>query len=66
MHISNLSRRFFDYFRKVLTASGNNDSPFPTVPTQARGNIINQSNADNYPLGYFRLSEVASRNYIFK
>jgi hypothetical protein len=60
------SRRFFDYFRKVLTASGNNDSPFPTVPTQARGNIINQSNADNYPLGYFRLSEVSTLNYIFK
>jgi hypothetical protein len=60
------SRRFFDYFRKVLTASGNNDSPFPTVPTQARGNIINQNNADNYPLGYFRLSEVSTRDYIFK
>jgi hypothetical protein len=60
------SRRFFDYFRKVLNASGNNDSPFPTTPTQARGNIINQSNADDYPLGYFRLSEVAVRNYIFK
>ena len=60
------SRRFFDYFRKVLTASGNNDSPFPTIPTQARGNIINQSNADNYPLGYFRLSEVSNRHYIFK
>lgn len=60
------SRRFFDYYRKVLTASGNNDSPFPTVPTQARGNIINQSNADDFPLGYFRLSEVAIREYIFK
>ena len=60
------SRRFFDYFRKVLNASGNNDSPFPTTPTQARGNIINQNNADDYPLGYFRLSEVDIRNYIFK
>jgi len=60
------SRRFYDYFKKVLAASGNNDSPFPTVPTAARGNIVNQSNADNYPLGYFRLSEVTARDYIIK
>jgi hypothetical protein len=60
------SRRFYDYFKKVLAASGNNDSPFPTVPTAARGNIINQKNADDYPLGYFRLSQVVSRNYTIK
>lgn len=58
------SRRFFDYFKKIVVASGNDDSPFPTTPTEVRGNIINQTNADNYVLGYFRLSEVATRNYI--
>lgn len=60
------SKRFFDYFTKILSASGNNDSPFPTIPTAVRGNIINQTDAGNYPLGYFRLSEVATRNYIIK
>lgn len=60
------SRRFYDYFKKVLAASGNNDSPFPTVPTAARGNIINQNNADDYPLGYFRLSQVVTRRYTIK
>lgn len=60
------SRRFYDYFKKVLAASGNNDSPFPTTPTAARGNIINQNNADDYPLGYFRLSQVVTRNYTIK
>lgn len=58
-----VSRRFFDYFKKILLASGNDDSPFPTTPTEVRGNINNQSNANNYVLGYFRLSEVVSRNY---
>lgn len=58
-----VSKRFFDYFTKILTASGNNDSPFPTIPTAVRGNIINQTNQENYPLGYFRLSQVVVRNY---
>lgn len=58
-----ISRRFYDYFKKVLAASGNNNSPFPTVPTPARGNIINQSSAGKYPFGYFRLSEVSTKNY---
>lgn len=57
------SRRFFDYFNKVITASGNDGSPFSTTPTSVRGNIINQTDAENYALGYFRLSEVATRNY---
>lgn len=57
------SRRFFDYFNKVITASGNDGSPFSTTPTSVRGNIINQTNAENYALGYFRLSEVATRDY---
>jgi hypothetical protein len=58
-----VSKRFFDYFTKILTASGNNSSPFPTLPTAVRGNIVNQTDAENYPLGYFRLSEVTTRNY---
>lgn len=61
-----VSKKFFDYFTKILTASGNNDSPFPTIPTAVRGNIINQTNGESYPLGYFRLSEVAIRNYTVK
>ena len=61
-----VSRRFYEYFRKVLTASGDDSGPFPTTPTAARGNIINQADADNPPLGYFRLSEVTIRNHKLK
>ncbi|HEX6426443.1 MAG TPA: DUF4249 domain-containing protein [Niastella sp.] len=60
------SRRFFDYFKKIVVASGNDDSPFPTTPTEVRGNIINQTDAEKYVLGYFRLSEVVSRDYTIK
>ncbi|MFT3796142.1 DUF4249 family protein [Flavobacterium sp.] len=59
----NLSKRGYDYFSKLLPASGNDDSPFPTVPNPVRGNIVNQTNAANFPYGYFRLSEVSTKNY---
>lgn len=61
-----VSRRFYEYFRKVLTAAGDDSGPFPTTPTAARGNIINQADANNPPLGYFRLSEVTIRNHTLK
>lgn len=57
------SRRFWDYFRKVVVAAGNDDSPFPTTPTAVRGNITNQANEQDYVLGYFRLSEIDVRDY---
>lgn len=59
-----ISKRYYDYFRKILNASGNDGSPFATTPTAVRGNINNQTNEGNYPFGYFRLSEVAVRDYV--
>ncbi len=61
-----ISKRYYDYFRKLLNASGNDDSPFATIPTEVRGNIINQTNPKNFAYGYFRLSEVAARDYVIK
>ena len=58
-----ISRRYFEYFKKVLVASGNDDGPFQSVPNEVRGNIINQTDAENYTYGYFRLSEVDTREY---
>lgn len=58
-----ISKRYYDYFRKILNASGNDDSPFSTTPTAVRGNINNQTNSANFPYGYFRLSEVSTKDY---
>lgn len=58
-----VSRRFFDYFKKILLASGQEGSPFPTTPTTVRGNIINQANKEELVLGHFRLSEIVERKY---
>ncbi len=61
-----ISKRYYDYFRKLLNASGNDDSPFATTPTAVSGNIVNQTRSGNLTYGYFRLSEVAARDYTIK
>jgi len=58
-----ISRRYYDYFRKLLVASGAQSGPFQTTPGAVRGNIINQTHFSNFAYGYFRLSEVAVKDY---
>ena len=54
-----VSERFYEYMF-ILLQQNNEDGggPFQTQPATIRGNCINQTNPDNFPLGYFRLSEV--------
>lgn len=58
-----ISKRYYNYFNKILLASGNDDRPFPTTPAAVRGNIVNQTNSENFAYGYFRLSEVDTKSY---
>ena len=54
-----ISQRFYDFMFLLLQQnSTDSGGPFETQPATIRGNIINQTNSENFPLGYFRLSEV--------
>lgn len=54
-----VSKRFYEFMFLLLQQnSPDSGGPFETQPATIRGNIINQTNSDNFPLGYFRLSEV--------
>jgi len=50
----------------ILTtiAGSGTGNPFATPPATLRGNIINQTNSDNFPLGYFHLSEIDEIDYL--
>ena len=61
-----ISRRYYDYFKKILAASGAGSGPFQTLPGSVSGNIINQTHFANFAYGYFRLSEVAVKEYTIK
>jgi len=63
-HLYGVDRQFYN-FMLILLQQGSDDSggPFETQPATVRGNIINNTNSDNYPLGYFRISETYSFSY---
>jgi hypothetical protein len=61
-----ISKRYYDYMIRLLEATGKGamgDGPFTTIPAAVKGNIVNETNKANYALGYFRLSEVVTRDY---
>lgn len=54
-----ISEQFYDYMYILLQqGSEEGGGPFETQPATVRGNCINTTNPENYPFGYFRLSEV--------
>lgn len=59
-----ISKAYYNYMSILLGVAGSSGGgPFQTPPATVRGNIKNQTNFDNYPLGYFRLSEADVTNY---
>jgi len=53
------SEHFYEFmFILLQQTSDDGGGPFETQPATVRGNCINTSNKENFPLGYFRLSEV--------
>ena len=59
-----ISKRYYNYFSKILKASGNEGGPEGSTPLNVSGNIINQTNSADYALGFFRLSEVDTMSYV--
>ncbi|WP_452221062.1 DUF4249 domain-containing protein [Lacinutrix salivirga] len=60
-----VSERFYEYMFILLQQSGDNSGgPFETQPATVRGNCVNQTNPNNFPLGYFRVSQAFETIYI--
>ncbi|GAA4326107.1 hypothetical protein GCM10023115_39450 [Pontixanthobacter gangjinensis] len=64
IEIQGISRSYYEYLFILRSQVGENDGgPFETMPATVKGNIVNRTNPENYPFGYFRLSEVDSTFY---
>ncbi|MCB9202560.1 MAG: DUF4249 domain-containing protein [Flavobacteriales bacterium] len=63
-----INKRNYDFLNILFDQTGNGGSgnPFSTIPVNAKGNIINQTNSDKIAYGYFRLSQVTSVDYIIE
>lgn len=62
-----VSQRFYEYMVILLQQSDDESGdPFEVQPATLRGNCINETNPENFPFGYFRVSEVSVFNYIIE
>ena len=58
-----VSEQFYEFMFVLLQQTSEGGGPFETQPATVRGNCINTTSPNNYPLGYFRLSEVSEIVY---
>ena len=67
LSLQGISINYFNYMTKLLSIAGTNGgNPFGTTPVTLRGNIVNQTNPDNFPFGYFSLGEIDTDTYIIE
>ncbi len=65
LSLQGISERYFNYMNKLLNIAGSNGgNPFSSPPATLRGNIINQTNTNNFPFGYFSLGEIDTETYV--
>ena len=62
--LNSISLQYYTYMRTLIGQSGvGGGNPFAAPPATLKGNVKNNSNEVNFPLGYFRLSETTKRSY---
>lgn len=61
-----VSEQFHSFMNILLDQSSSQGNPFQTQPATVRGNCVNLSDKDNFPFGYFRLSEMHEVVYTIK
>jgi hypothetical protein len=58
-----VSEAYYNFMFILLQQTGSGGGPFETQPATVRGNVVNETKPDNFPLGYFRISEVSILSY---
>ncbi len=58
-----ISEQYYNYMDILSNITGGG-GPFQAPPANLKGNIVNQTNFNNYAFGYFSVSEMDSRDYL--
>ena len=59
-----ISKQYYNYMSILVSIAGSNiGGPFQSPPATVKGNMVNVTTKDNYPLGYFSLSETSTKKY---
>lgn len=65
--LQGITEKYNNYMNKLVNLAGSDSgSPFATAPATLRGNIVNTTKLDNYPFGFFHLSEIDSASLIIQ
>lgn len=65
--LNGVTLNYYNYMDILLEQTGTNSAgPFSTPTATVRGNIVNQTNFNNFALGYFRLSKTEVSEYIIQ
>jgi hypothetical protein len=59
-----ISERYMNYMNILIEVSQGEGGPWSSPPANVRGNIVNQTDNSNFALGYFRLGEVDTMDYV--
>jgi hypothetical protein len=58
-----ISNQYYNYMDILISVASGGNAMFQSPPVNVKGNIINTTNKDNFPLGYFSLSETDTEIY---
>ncbi|MCF6308394.1 MAG: DUF4249 domain-containing protein [Flavobacteriaceae bacterium] len=58
-----VDEQFYNFMSLLLQQNSSGGGPFETQPATVRGNIVNLDKPDNFPFGYFRVSNVYRESY---
>lgn len=58
-----ISRTYFEYLEKLIGVLRSTGGLFSSPPITVRGNIINTTNVEDFPFGFFALSEIDVKSY---
>jgi hypothetical protein len=65
--INGMDQQFYNYMTLLVEQSGQNGGgPFQTFPSTIRGNMLNITDPENHPFGYFSLSETNSMTLLIE
>jgi hypothetical protein len=65
VEIKGINQRCFNFYETLFQQS-DGGGPFDAQPATVKGNIVNTTNPDEFPFGYFRISEVFTQNYVIQ
>jgi hypothetical protein len=57
---------FFNYMNQLIIQAGGNQGPFQTPAATVRGNIINTTTPENFPLGYFAVVQEFKQSLVIE